>query len=430
VSVPIVTGLTGAEWEADVVADLARAGRGLTIVRRCVDLTELLSVAESGVPRAALVHAGLRRLNRDAIERLHSSGVVVVGLVDPRDPDAGHRLRRLGVQRVVPADAGLAAIGTAISAGISGRVDFAAEGAPVGVTLDDAAIRPPPPPPGRGRMIAIWGPTGAPGRTTLAVGLADEIARLGVTSLLVDADVYGGTVAAMLGLLDESAAVAAACRLAGDGRLDTAGLAALARRLSPTLSVLTGLARADRWPEVRPAALTAVLAEARRFAVVTVVDCAFCLEQDEELSYDTAAPRRNGATLTVLAEADTIVCVGGADPIGLHRLVRALGELAEVVPEPGNRPVVVNRVRPGRRSDRHDEVVAFLRRWAGVTDVTQLPADWVAVERALRTGSTLAEIAPDSALRLAIAELARRIVGAPTAPGRRARRRGLSLAHR
>jgi len=279
-------------------------------------------------------------------------------------------------------------------------------------------------------VIAIWGPTGAPGRTTLAVGLADEIARLGVTSLLVDADGYGGTVAAMLGLLDESAAVAAACRLAGDGRLDTAGLAALARRLSPTLSVLTGLARADRWPEVRPAALTAVLAEARRFAVVTVVDCAFCLEQDEELSYDTAAPRRNGATLTVLAEADTIVCVGGADPIGLHRLVRALGELGEVVPDPGNRPVVVNRVRPGRRSDPHDEVVAFLRRWAGVTDVTQVPADWVAVERALRTGSTLAEVAPDSALRLAIAELARRIAGAPTAPGRRARRRALSVAHR
>ena len=427
-SLPIVTGLTGAEWEADVVADLARAGRGLTIVRRCVDLTELLSVAESGVARAALVHAGLRRLNRDAIERLHSSGVIVVGLVDPRDPDAGHRLRRLGVQRVVPVDAGLAAIGTAISAGISGRVDSA--GALVGVTLDDAAIRPPPPPPGKGRLIAIWGPTGAPGRTTLAVGLADEIARLGVTSLLVDADVYGGTVAAMLGLLDESAAVAAACRLAGDGRLDTAGLAALARRLSPTLSVLTGLARADRWPEVRPAALTAVLAEARRFAVVTVVDCAFCLEQDEELSYDTAAPRRNGATLTVLAEADTIVCVGGADPIGLHRLVRALGELGEVVPDPGNRSVVINRVRPGRRADPHDEVVAFLRRWAGVTDVAQLPADWVAVERALRTGSTLAEVAPDSALRLAIAELARRIAGAPTAPGRRARRRALSLAHR
>lgn len=428
-SLPIVTGLTGAEWEADVVADLARAGRGLTIVRRCVDLTELLSVAESGVARAALVYAGLRRLDRDAIQRLHSSGVVVVGLVDPRDQDAGHRLRRLGVHRVVPADAGLATIGTAISAAISGRVDSGA-GALVGATLDNAAFRPPPPPPGSGRVIAIWGPTGAPGRTTLAVGLADEIARLGVASLLVDADVYGGTVAAMLGLLDESAAVAAACRLAGDGRLDTAGLAALARRLTPTLSVLTGLARADRWPEVRPAALTAVLAEARRFAVVTVVDCAFCLEQDEELSYDTAAPRRNGATLTVLGEADTIVCVGGADPIGLHRLVRGLGELREVVPDPGVRPVVVNRVRPGRRSDPHDEVVAFLRRWAGVTDVTQVPADWVAVERALRTGSTLAEVAPDSALRLAIAELARRIAGAPTAPGRRARRRALSVAHR
>ena len=37
---------------------------------------------------------------------------------------------------------------------------------------------------------------------------------------------------------------------------------------------------------------------ARSLAAVTVVDCGFCLEQDEELSFDTAAPLRNGATLS------------------------------------------------------------------------------------------------------------------------------------
>jgi len=37
----------------------------------------------------------------------------------------------------------------------------------------------------------------------------------------------------------------------------------------------------------------------------TVVDCGFSLEQDEELSFDTAAPRRNGATLATLLAADT-----------------------------------------------------------------------------------------------------------------------------
>ena len=52
---------------------------------------------------------------------------------------------------------------------------------------------------------------------------------------------------------------------------------------------------------------------ARSFAELTVVDLGFCLEADEELSFDTAAPRRNGATLAVLENADLVVAVGSAD---------------------------------------------------------------------------------------------------------------------
>ena len=70
----------------------------------------------------------------------------------------------------------------------------------------------------------MWGPTGGPGRTTVAVGVSDEAARLGVNSLLVDADVYGGVVAQVLGLLDESPGIAAACRLASNGTLDVSEL--------------------------------------------------------------------------------------------------------------------------------------------------------------------------------------------------------------
>ena len=36
-----------------------------------------------------------------------------------------------------------------------------------------------------------------------------------------------------------------------------------------------------------------------------MVDCGFCLEADEEISFDTVAPRRNGATLAMLADADS-----------------------------------------------------------------------------------------------------------------------------
>ena len=109
------------------------------------------------------------------------------------------------------------------------------------------------------------------------------------------------------------------------------------RVVGPDLRVLTGIARAERWPELRPAGLSAVYTVARELAELTVIDCGFGLEQDEELSYDTAAPRRNGSTLVSLADADHVIAVGSADPVGLQRLVRGLAELAEAVPTASHR---------------------------------------------------------------------------------------------
>jgi Flp pilus assembly CpaE family ATPase len=257
----------------------------------------------------------------------------------------------------------------------------------------------------------------------VAVGLADEAARLGVPSLLVDADVYGGVVAQLLGLLDESPGIAAAARQAGAGSLDVASLARLAWAVQPRLRVLTGLARADRWPELRPPALVSVLTEARRLAELTVLDCGFCLEEDEELSFDTAAPRRNGATLTLLEEADEVLCVSGADPVALQRTVRALGELRQVLP--GVDPVVVvNQVRRGPvPGDPRREIAMAVERFSGTGVRWFLPADRRATDAALAAGRTLAEVAPGSALRTALRALATELTGLPAQPARRRRGR-------
>ena len=172
----------------------------------------------------------------------------------------------------------------------------------------------------------------------------------GVPTLLADADVYGGVVAQVLGFLDEAPGLAAAARLANNGQLDVAALAAAAPQAAPNLRVLTGISRADRWPELRPSALEQVWELARSLAAVTVVDLGFCLEQDEELSFDTAAPRRNGATLATLGAADTVLAVGAADPVGMQRLVRGLTQLREAVP--GALPRVVRQPGPARRGRR------------------------------------------------------------------------------
>jgi Flp pilus assembly CpaE family ATPase len=275
------------------------------------------------------------------------------------------------------------------------------------------------------RTIAVWGPTGAPGRTTVAVNLAHEIARLGVRCLLVDADLYGGVVANVLGLLDESPGLVAACRQAQANRLDSAALAALCWQLEPALRVLTGVARAERWPEVRPSALQQVLALSHQLAECTVLDLGFCLETDEELSFDTIAPRRNGATLAALEVADLVLAVGSADPVGMQRLIRGLDELTALRL---SAPVwvVLNRVRADSVAGKPEaELDAALQRFAGRSPAAFLPYDRAALDRALVAGKVLAEVSGSSPLRTALVELAAAACGRAVPPrGRRRSRSG------
>jgi MinD-like ATPase involved in chromosome partitioning or flagellar assembly len=430
VKVPILSAAEGASWEARLVAAFERGDHGISIVRRCVDVVDLLAAGAGGQGRAALVAAGLRRLDADAVDRLVASEVVPVGVVARGDSAAEERLRAMGVGYLVPDDADPAVVASVVTAAmLAGEQPDTRRGRSFGNPTVSVPV-----PPGvadyvpaaasqRGSVVAVWGPTGAPGRTTVAVTLADELARLGSASLLVDADVYGGTIAAVLGLLDESPGLAAACRQAGAKRLDAAGLAALAWQLSAQLRVLTGIPLAERWPELRPAAVESVLAAARELAEFTVIDCGFSIEADEELSFDTLAPRRNGATLAVLDAADVIIVVGAADPIGVQRLVRALGSLGDAEL---SAPVwvVLNKIRkvvvPG---DPSTELTAALQRFAGRAPAALLPFDHTSLDAALAIGRTLGEVRPNSALRRALADLAAALAGVAVPASGRGRRR-------
>jgi len=451
VTITVVTAADGAPWEASLLAELGRGNgvEGITVVRRCVDLVELLAVAGSGQAGAVLVDAQLRRLDADAVDRLTANAVAVVGVTAPGAEADVERLRDAGIGFFVPSDAAAAVFAAVIQAAVAerstpGRASAeTAFGDPAFATgspgLDQrlapdpgvrpkagagaaAADRPTEPERSRpGKVIAVWGPTGAPGRTLTATTLADELARLGQRSLLIDADVYGGVAASMFGLLDESPGLVAACRQAQSRRLDVQGLAALCWQVSADLRVLTGISRADRWPELRSTALRTVLSVARALADYTVVDVGFCLETDEELSFDTLAPRRNGATLAVLEEADLILAVGSADPIGIQRLVRGLGELRAAA---FDTPIwiVVNRVRRSAAPGKPEtELNAALQRYVGQSCAALLPYDLLGVDQAAIAGQTLAEAAPASPLRCAITELAVAICGVPSP--RRGRRR-------
>ena len=401
-------------WESALVTTLERA-TDAQIVRRCPDLADLLAVAGSGLAQVAMVSSDLRSLDRTALDHLRECAVTVVGIYPPGDEMAELHLRQLGISTVIPADAAGVVIQEVLDAldGATGPVPVPAVGGDQAVGGGEAGL----PEQGLGSgdgslgtIIAVWGPAGAPGRTTVALNLASELARLGQPTVLVDADTYGGCIAQSLSLLDEAPGLAAATRSADQGSLDLAVLARLAPEVFDGLRVLTGIPKAERWPELRAAALEHVLTLTRRLGRFTVIDCGFSLEDDEELSYHTLAPRRNAATLTSLAMADQVLAVGAGDPIGLQRLVRGLQELGTVAsPSPA---VVINRVRASAVGPRPEQRIReALARFAGVDELRFLPDDPATLDAALLTGRSLAEAAPDSPVRQCLLELASEVSG-------------------
>lgn len=258
-------------------------------------------------------------------------------------------------------------------------------------------------------VIAVWGPAGAPGRTTVSINVAAELAAAGRSVALADADTYSGSIAPALGMLDESPGFAAACRLAGTGTLNRTELERIGHRYGSgrdAFWVLTGLGRPTRWPELSASRVATVLGACREWVDVTVVDTGFSLESDDEISSDLVAPRRNAAGITALREADVVVAVGAADPVGLSRFLRAHVDLLETVSE-DRVVVVINKVRASAIGlNPVGQVAQTLARFGGIESAAMIPFDTPALDAALLRGSTLADVSPRSAARAAIRDLA------------------------
>lgn len=392
------------------VAQAIDGSSGLRVVRRCADLAEATAAASAGAG-VVVVLSDQPHLTRTVLADLTSLGVAVVGI--PSTPEAAEQLVRIGIGEVVAPHAAAEEIVASVRRALGELTPRA--GVPAAATPPHVAHERAP-----GTVIAVWGPTGAPGRTTLAVNLAGEIAASGASTLLVDVDTYGGAVAQACGLMDEAPGLAAVARAAQHGNLDASAIDRYALAVAPNLRVLTGVSRPERWTELPGPALDEVWRAARAAVDVTVIDCGFGLETDEELVYDTRAPQRNAATLSALGAAESVVAVGTAEPLGVQRLVHGLAQLRNVV---GREPVVVvNRVRAEVAGARPEEAVAdALLRFAQVSHAWMVPWDPRACDAATLSGQLLAERVPRSRVRRAIAMVAAGLHGSPhadPAPGR------------
>jgi MinD-like ATPase involved in chromosome partitioning or flagellar assembly len=352
----VVVAAGDASWEQAVIREID-ASSVLRLTRRCVDVADLLAVAHTGRAAAALVSVDLPGLDVDAVHQLEQAGVRVAAV--EADPTRCHDL--------------------GISRGLRlGALDDVERELPEGSGVPQGRRAP---------LVAVWGPSGAPGRSTVALGLAAAAAARGVDTVLIDADTYGGSLGQSLGVLDDVSGLVAACRAANNGRPHEVVEHLVA--IDPGLRLLTGLPRADMWPQVRTGAFEGVLGQLRGRAELVVADCGFSLEPGT-----SPGAARNQTTLQVIEQADAVVVVGRPDPVGLARLVRAVHDLADVLP--GREPVVaVNMMRSSLGWGERD-IRATVARLTGLEPVVHLPHDQSGLDLAAVTGRSPRLAAPSS----------------------------------
>jgi MinD-like ATPase involved in chromosome partitioning or flagellar assembly len=384
---------------------------GMELASRCSSADELAATIERSQPDFAIVAAAPRYLNDRLMAEADAAGVRILALV-ASDSERRHAAS-LGLLEVADVESEWSVLETLL---VGSREDSPS---PV------AAAR-------RGRVIAVWGPAGSPGRTSLAICLASELAAAGHTVALADVDTFSGSIAPALGLLDEAPGFAAACRLAAADSLTQQELERIGQRyLSSRGSfwVLTGIGRPNRWPELSAERVGKVVRACRDWVDFTILDTGFSLENDEEISSDLFAPRRNGATLAALREAGDVVAVGSADPVGLSRFLRAHVDLIETV-DTEIVTVVMNRIRAGAIGPRATgQVRQALQRFGGISSPVFVPYDQAAFDTAVLTGKTVLDVAVRSPARLAIAKLVgERLAPQETRSRRRAWPRGPSVA--
>jgi len=260
----------------------------------------------------------------------------------------------------------------------------------------------------RGRIVLVWGPHGAPGRSTVAASLAHGLAASG-GAILVDADVEAPSLVQLLGMAEDSSALAGAARLATHGRLDAESLQRVLAPVGGGLSLLGGLGRAGRWRELPPASMTEVWLQCRRAAAWTVVDVAGGVI-DDDIDDFTLEPGRGAVTADLVSHADVVLVVGGADPVGVRRLLQLLDEVGSSVTPTGRVEVVVNRVRASAAGPSPQQALReALARFGGLEDIVLLPDDAATADACLLQGRSVLEGAPGSALGKALSALVDRV---------------------
>lgn len=378
----VVTLAAAAEREAALAAELS-VHPGLDLLMRCVERVEALAAIRSGRADAILSVGRPEWFDLQCRKEATAAGLRAILLDDDPGEDPWW-------SAVLPSNA---------------TIDE------ISVALHDASAPLAEPRPGTeksGRLIAVWGPKGAPGRTRVAIELSYELADI-LPTLLIDGDTYGGDVMQLLGVLDEVPTVIWAARMAAKGELDEIEFATNFRRTASNGPVvLPGIPRGELWAEVSEFGWRELLKVVRASFGFSVIDVGFCIEPPTGSFVSDEG--RNHLTRHAIAEADHVIAVSGSGSTGLKHFLWAFSDLRNIA-DPDQVVIAVNKVKRGQER----EIAELFRRHLGKRVAVFFPDRKEEVEAATARGLAVRETSKDSPIGVAAKSLGV-LVGARPSP--------------
>jgi MinD-like ATPase involved in chromosome partitioning or flagellar assembly len=267
------------------------------------------------------------------VEDLHRHGRTVLGVWDRNEPESRSLLIAVGVDGLIASDASCKEIVAAITS-----LPRATDGHQSPVD-DNVGAR-------GGRRIVIGGPAGA-GSTEIAIALGGALHDLRLRPVLVDLDDVAPSVAPRLGLpLEPNLCSAVDAVEYHSGELRDAVV-----RVGD-FAVVAGVPAPSGWSHVRaPEVLRVVRALAREFEPVLL-----------DIAASFGERSRHGIARAVVSDADVLVGIASASPVGITRFVSWLADVLPFAPDAGLH-VVVNRAPSSafRRGEIRAEIFGCVR---------------------------------------------------------------------
>ena len=253
-----------------------------------------------------------------------------------------------------------------------------------------------------GKIFAVWGPPGSPGRTTLAVTLAGELSLTHQAVVVIDADPIAPSIALLLGLEGGESGLVRALRAA---RIDSPEVAALLhgaveyRGSRTRFQVLSGSVSLEGDADFGSLAWGRVLTTLKKAGYKVVVDVGPGFGPGSGRD-DTATELLRRAVITAVECADHLWIISHSSSLGVSRCVRGWSALSEHLT-----PSSVSVMLRGRQKDTGGNQASAreaLWSYTGWEDITPLVSDHVLVAQVQERGETLADIPQRSHLRDAL----------------------------